>query len=56
MTVFEGDTVVIECSVEGNPKPEVSWLRDWLNVSIEKTCRLCGAIYLTCQSFIFIIY
>lgn len=29
----EGDTVVIDCEVVGDPKPEVMWLRDWLKVS-----------------------
>lgn len=29
---YEGDTVVIICEVVGDPKPEVSWLRDWLKV------------------------
>lgn len=31
--VEEGDDVVIVCEVVGDPKPEVSWLRDWLKVS-----------------------
>lgn len=31
---FEGDTVIIQCEVIGDPKPEVIWLRDFLNVSI----------------------
>ena len=31
--VEEGDNVVIACEVVGDPKPEVSWLRDWLKVS-----------------------
>ena len=31
---FEGDTVIIFCEVVGDPKPEVVWLRDFLNVSI----------------------
>ena len=29
----EGDMVVIECEVAGDPKPDVTWLRDWLKVS-----------------------
>lgn len=29
----EGDTVIIDCEVVGDPKPEVMWLRDWLKVS-----------------------
>ncbi|KAE8748295.1 hypothetical protein FOCC_FOCC004931, partial [Frankliniella occidentalis] len=28
--VEEGDNVLIVCEVVGDPKPEVSWLRDWL--------------------------
>lgn len=30
---FEGDTVFIEITVVGDPKPEIIWLRDFLNVS-----------------------
>lgn len=30
---FEGDTVIIDCEVIGEPKPEIVWLRDFLNVS-----------------------
>lgn len=29
----EGDMVIIFCEVVGDPKPEVVWLRDFLNVS-----------------------
>lgn len=28
----EGDTVIIECEVIGDPKPDVYWLRDFLKV------------------------
>ncbi|XP_014087258.3 myosin light chain kinase, smooth muscle isoform X2 [Bactrocera oleae] len=28
---YEGDTVIIFCEVVGDPKPEVVWLRDFLN-------------------------
>ena len=28
----EGDLVIIECEVTGEPKPEVEWLRDWIKV------------------------
>ena len=31
--VVEGDSLVIICEVVGDPKPDVIWLRDWLNVS-----------------------
>lgn len=31
---YEGDNVIIFCEVVGDPKPEVVWLRDFLNVSI----------------------
>ncbi|XP_063632972.1 titin homolog isoform X5 [Cydia splendana] len=27
---YEGDTVIIECEVTGDPKPDVYWLRDFL--------------------------
>lgn len=30
---FEGDTVIIDCEVIGDPKPEIVWLRDFLKVS-----------------------
>lgn len=30
---YEGDTVIIYCEVTGDPKPDVLWLRDFLNVS-----------------------
>lgn len=30
---FEEDTVIILCEVIGDPKPEVIWLRDFLQVS-----------------------
>lgn len=30
---YEGDNVIIFCEVVGDPKPEVVWLRDFLNVS-----------------------
>jgi len=28
----EGDNVIIQCEVVGDPKPEVFWLRDFLKV------------------------
>ena len=31
--VIEGDSLTIVCEVVGDPKPELVWLRDWLNVS-----------------------
>ena len=33
--VVEGDSLVIVCEVAGDPKPDVIWLRDWLNVSFK---------------------
>lgn len=30
---YEGDTVIMDCEVIGDPKPEVVWLRDFLKVS-----------------------
>lgn len=30
---YEGDTVIIQCEVIGDPKPDVVWLRDFLKVS-----------------------
>ncbi|XP_047736468.1 uncharacterized protein LOC108682041 isoform X2 [Hyalella azteca] len=30
----EGDMVIIECEVAGEPKPTVTWLRDWLKPSV----------------------
>lgn len=39
----EGDTVIIFCEVVGDPKPEVVWLRDFLNVS-EMFFFLCVSI------------
>lgn len=30
---FEGDTVIIDCEVLGDPKPEIAWQRDFLKVS-----------------------
>lgn len=30
---FEGDTVIIDCEVIGDPKPDIVWLRDFLKVS-----------------------
>ncbi|KAK8746869.1 hypothetical protein OTU49_016869, partial [Cherax quadricarinatus] len=30
----EGDLVIIECEVAGDPKPTVTWLRDWLKPSL----------------------
>ena len=33
VTVQEGDSLSVECQVIGQPKPDVVWLRDWLNVS-----------------------
>lgn len=30
----EGDTVIIDCEVIGDPKPEIIWLRDFLKVSV----------------------
>lgn len=32
----EGDTVIIECEVVGDPKPEVYWLRDFLKVIFKR--------------------
>lgn len=29
---YEGDTVIIQCEVVGDPKPDVVWLRDFLKV------------------------
>lgn len=34
---FEGDTVIIDCEVIGDPKPEIVWLRDFLKVSRNTT-------------------
>lgn len=34
---FEGDTVIINCEVIGDPKPEIVWLRDFLKVSTKLT-------------------
>lgn len=31
---YEGDNIIIFCEVVGDPKPEVVWLRDFLNVSM----------------------
>lgn len=30
---YEGDTVIIDCEVIGDPKPDIVWLRDFLKVS-----------------------
>lgn len=30
---YEGDTVIIDCEVIGDPKPDIVWLRDFLRVS-----------------------
>lgn len=30
----EGDTVIIQCEVIGDPKPDVYWLRDFLKVCL----------------------
>lgn len=36
----EGDTVIIDCEVIGDPKPDIIWLRDFLKVSFHNfsTC------------------
>lgn len=34
---YEGDNVIIFCEVVGDPKPDVVWLRDFLNVSMRVT-------------------
>lgn len=31
---FEGDTVIIDCEVIGDPKPDIIWLRDFLKVRL----------------------
>lgn len=31
---YEGDTVIIDCEVIGDPKPDIVWLRDFLKVSV----------------------
>lgn len=31
---LEGDTVIIDCEVIGDPKPEIIWLRDFLKVNV----------------------
>lgn len=31
---FEGDTVIIDCEVIGDPKPDIVWLRDFLKVKM----------------------
>lgn len=30
---YEGDAVIIDCEVIGDPKPDIVWLRDFLKVS-----------------------
>lgn len=35
---YEGDTVIIDCEVIGDPRPEIVWLRDFLKVSDYKMC------------------
>lgn len=35
---YEGDNVIIFCEVVGDPKPDVVWLRDFLNVSRDLQC------------------
>lgn len=32
---YEGDTVIIDCTVIGDPKPDIVWLRDFLKVCIQ---------------------
>lgn len=29
---YEGDTVIIDCEVIGDPEPQITWLRDFLKV------------------------
>lgn len=36
---YEGDTVIIDCEVIGDPKPEIVWLRDFLKVSTNTISR-----------------
>ncbi|MPC80680.1 hypothetical protein E2C01_075266 [Portunus trituberculatus] len=38
--VQEGDLVVIECEVAGEPKPHVTWVRDWLKRQNDKISTL----------------
>lgn len=33
---YEGDTVIIDCEVIGDPKPDIVWLRDFLKVSLKQ--------------------
>lgn len=35
---YEGDTVIIDCEVIGDPKPDIVWLRDFLKVSFGSLC------------------
>lgn len=41
---YEGDTVIIDCEVIGDPKPEVVWLRDFLKVSPQQVVILISKI------------
>ncbi|KAG8337138.1 hypothetical protein J6590_031116 [Homalodisca vitripennis] len=37
----EGETVVINCEVVGDPQPDVMWLRDWLKLARNKENETC---------------
>lgn len=35
MLVREGDSVTIDCVANGNPKPQVKWLKDGKDIDLE---------------------
>jgi hypothetical protein len=32
MRITQGDTVVMDCVAEGEPSPDISWLRGWKDI------------------------
>lgn len=53
---IEGDTIIIDCEVTGDPKPEVFWLRDFLKVNESKAHYFCTMHYTYSSQFVTITY
>lgn len=41
LDAVEGDPIIIECEVAGDPKPLVYWQRDWIKVSERENLSCC---------------
>lgn len=39
-TVKDGEGLTLECEIEGNPRPQISWIRDGVEIFDSQVCVL----------------